>query len=119
MAKILVVDDAKDVLAFIDQVLRSAGHDVVSFEGAEDLESQVEKQNPHLLLLDIVLPERNGYQVLRSLRRSPKTRDLPIILISSKNEPTDIEWGLMQGATGYLAKPFSEQDLLEAVDRHR
>lgn len=119
MAKVLVVDDARDVLDFIEQVLQPAGHEVVKLEDASGLEDCLERQNPNLLLLDIVLPERNGYQVLRSLRRSEKTRDLPIVLISSKKEPTDVEWGMMQGATAYLTKPFSAEDLLKVVERHK
>lgn len=117
MARVLVVDDAKDVLLFVEQVLQSAGHEVVPCEDALDLEVRLEEQRPQLLLLDIVLPERNGYQVLRSLRRSDATKQLPVVLISSKKEETDIEWGMMQGADGYLTKPFSADSLLEVVER--
>ena len=119
MLKVLVVDDAKGVLSFVEEVLQSAGHQVVSREDAVGLESLIEEQKPSVLLLDVVLPERNGYQVLRSLRRSERTRDLPVVLISSKKEETDVEWGMMQGATAYLTKPFSAKNLLEVVERHR
>jgi twitching motility two-component system response regulator PilH len=65
-----------------------------------------------------VLPERNGFQILRTLKRSATTRDLPVILVSSKREPTDIEWGKLQGAAEYLAKPFTAAELLQSVGRY-
>lgn len=118
MARILVVDDAREALDFISEVLRSAGHQVSSYQDGREIEARIEREKPDLLLLDVVLPERNGFQILRALKRSIITRDLPVILVSSKKEPTDVEWGKLQGAAEYLTKPFTAEQLLQFVHRH-
>lgn len=118
MAKVLVVDDAKEVVDLIENILRSAGHQVSGCLDATDLEARLKEEQPDLLLLDIVLPQRDGFQVLRSLRRSEATRELPVVLVSSKNEATDVEWGMLQGATDYLTKPFTRDALLKLVAQH-
>jgi twitching motility two-component system response regulator PilH len=118
MARVLVVDDAQEAIEFIQRALRSAGHEVSAALDATGLEQRIANEQPDVLLLDVVLPERNGFQILRALRRSEDTRELPIILVSSKKEPTDVEWGMLQGATAYLTKPFSADHLLDLVARH-
>jgi twitching motility two-component system response regulator PilH len=118
MARVLVVDDAQEAVDFIERALRSAGHQVSAALDANGLEQRIERERPDLLLLDVVLPERNGFQILRALRRSEGTRELPIILVSSKKEPTDVEWGMLQGATDYLTKPFTADRLVDLVSRH-
>ena len=118
MARVLVVDDAQEVVDFIKSVLSSAGHEVAARLEGSDLEARIAEFRPDLLLLDIVLPDRNGFQILRSLRRSVHTRGLPIVLVSRKSEPTDVEWGMLQGATDYLTKPFTPESLVSMVDRH-
>jgi twitching motility two-component system response regulator PilH len=117
MAKIAVVDDAADVLALIGGMLRAGGHQVVTYLDGIGLEEKLAAERPDVLLLDIVMPERNGFQVLRSLRKSPSTRSLPVVLVSSKREPSDVEWGKLQGADDYLTKPFTAQQLLASVER--
>jgi twitching motility two-component system response regulator PilH len=118
MARVLIVDDAQEAIDFMAGVLRAAGHQVITSRDGHGLEQTIERERPDLVLLDIVLPERNGFQVLRSLRRSEGTHELPVILVSSKSEPTDVEWGMMQGASDYLTKPFSPERLLGAVGQH-
>jgi twitching motility two-component system response regulator PilH len=118
MAKVLVIDDAQEVVEFIAAILRSAGHEVSCTQDALGLEARIERDRPDLVFLDIVLPERDGFQILRSLRRSDYTRDLPVVLVSRKGEPTDVEWGMTQGATDYLTKPFTPENLLGLVARH-
>ncbi len=83
----------------------------------DGLEERVANDRLHLVLLDVVLPGRNGYQILRSLKKNEATRRVPVVLVSSKTEPTDVEWGKMQGADDYLTKPFSAEDLLHRVRR--
>jgi twitching motility two-component system response regulator PilH len=117
MAKIAVVDDAAEVLALIGGILRAGGHQVVTYQDGVGLEQKLAADRPDVLLLDIVMPERNGFQVLRSLKKDPATRALPVVLISSKTEPTDVEWGKLQGADDYLTKPFTPRQLLDSVDR--
>jgi twitching motility two-component system response regulator PilH len=117
MAKIAVVDDAAEVLALIGGILRAGGHQVVTYEDGVGLEEKLAADRPDVLLLDVVMPERNGFQVLRSLKKAAATRALPVVLVSSKAQPTDIEWGKLQGADDYLTKPFTPQQLLASVDR--
>ena len=71
-----------------------------------------------MLLLDIVLPRRNGYELLRSLKRNADTRTLPVVLVSSKNQESDRAWGRRQGADDYLGKPFTSDQLISTVSRH-
>lgn len=117
MAKIAVVDDAPEVLKMISGILEPAGHEVIAMADGEGLEERVAHDRLHLVLLDVVLPGRNGYQILRSLKKNEATRRVPVVLVSSKTEPTDVEWGKMQGADDYLTKPFSAEDLLQRVRR--
>jgi twitching motility two-component system response regulator PilH len=113
MAKVLAVDDSLTDLRFIQSAL--ADHQVLLVSKTEGLEELIESTKPDLLLLDIVMPGRSGFELLRSLRRRETTRNLPVLVISSKGAPTDIEWGKRQGANGYLVKPFTAEALQRAV----
>jgi CheY-like chemotaxis protein len=115
VGKVMVVDDAVSELRMIEGILKSAGHQVVSYEHGELLEDRVVEERPDLLLLDIVMPKRNGYEVLRGLRRDPRTKDTPVVFVSSKNQESDRLWGQRQGAADYLAKPFTADQLLGVV----
>jgi PleD family two-component response regulator len=114
MAKLIAVDDSLSDLKLIESIL-ATDHKVVLLQNAENVESRIEAEKPDLVLLDVVMPGRNGYEILRGLRRNDKTRDLPVLVISSKGEPTDIEWGKRQGANGYLTKPYTPDSLRKAV----
>jgi twitching motility two-component system response regulator PilH len=115
MSKIAIIEDSAAAIDLIERALRHADHEVVSFLDTADIEAELERVQPQVVLLDIVMPGRNGYEILRKLRKRPSTAGIPVVLVSSKNQPADIEWGLRQGAAGYLPKPFSESDLLDAV----
>ena len=115
MGKVMVVDDAVSELRLMESILRSAGHLVSCYEGGELLEQRVADERPDLLLLDIVMPNRNGYDVLRGLRRDPRTKDTPVVFVSSKNQESDRVWGKRQGAADYLPKPFTPEQLLSMV----
>jgi twitching motility two-component system response regulator PilH len=117
MAKVMVVDDAYSDLKLMESILRSAGHDVVSLSNGEKLEDQMQAEHPDVVLLDIVMPKRNGYEILRALRRDSRTKATPIVLVSSKNQESDRLWGKKQGADEYLAKPFTSDELLSVVSR--
>jgi twitching motility two-component system response regulator PilH len=117
MAKVMVVDDAYSDLKLMESILRGAGHEVVSLTDGEKLEDQLEAEHPDVLLLDIVMPRRNGYEILRALRRDARTSKTPVVLVSSKNQESDRAWGKRQGADEYLAKPFTSDQLLSVVSR--
>jgi len=111
----MVVDDAVSDLRLMESILKSAGHRVVCCEGGAQLEQRVVDERPDLLLLDIVMPVRNGYEVLRGLKKDPRTRDTPVVFVSSKNLESDRVWGKRQGAADYLGKPFTSEELLTVV----
>ncbi len=115
MAKVMVVDDAVSELKLMESILRSAGHQVSCYPGGEQLEQRIADERPDVLLLDIVMPNRNGYDVLRGVRKDPRTKDTPVVFVSSKNQESDQVWGKRQGAADYLPKPFTAEQLLTMV----
>jgi twitching motility two-component system response regulator PilH len=117
MAKVMVVDDAYSELKLIESILRTAGHQVVTLIDGEALEERVTTEQPDVLLLDIVMPKRNGYELLRALKRNQLTKSMPVVLVSSKNQESDRAWGKRQGADDYLTKPFTSDQLLTTVGR--
>ena len=117
MAKVRVVDDAYSELKLMDSILRGAGHQVVTLIDGDALEDKVTNERPDVLLLDIVMPKRNGYELLRSLKRNAQTRTTPVVLVSSKNQESDRAWGRRQGADDYLGKPFTPEQLVSMVRR--
>jgi twitching motility two-component system response regulator PilH len=90
---------------------------VVTLIDGDALEDKVTAERPDVLLLDIVMPKRNGFELLRSLKKNAQTKTTPIVLVSSKNQDSDKAWGKRQGADDYLAKPFTSDQLLTMVGR--
>ena len=117
MAKVMVVDDAYSELKLMESILKNAGHQVVTLIDGEALEDKVSSEQPDVLLLDIVLPKRNGFELLRLLKKNERTKMTPIVLVSSKNQESDKAWGRRQGADDYLPKPFTSDQLLTMVGR--
>jgi DNA-binding response OmpR family regulator len=115
MSKVMVVDDALADLRMMETILRTAGHDVIGRTEGEGTEQAVLEERPDLLLLDIVMPKRNGYEILRRLKKDDRTRRMPVVLVSCRKDETDRLWGKRQGADEYLAKPFTRGDLLGVV----
>ena len=117
MAKIALIDDSTATLDMLSSILERAGHSVQALSSGVGAESVLAADAPNLVLLDVVMPERNGYEVLRSLKRQPATRNIPVIMVSSKGEETDVRWGLRQGAADYVTKPFTPESVLAAVSK--
>lgn len=117
MAKVMVVDDAYSELQVMETILRSAGHEVVTYLDGDELEEKVVKERPDVVLLDIVMPKRNGFDALRGLRKDERTKETRVVVVSSKNQESDRVWGLRQGADEYLAKPFTPEQLIAVVRR--
>lgn len=116
MAKILVIDDSLSDLKLTQKILRSRRHKVVELTAVNDIVSQVETIQPDVILLDIVMPGTNGYEMCRQLKRWPSTADIPVIFLSAKSQESDIYWGKAQGADAYLVKPYHPDRLLEVVE---
>ncbi|MEM8867752.1 MAG: response regulator [Verrucomicrobiota bacterium] len=115
MAKILLIEDAKTESLVVNKILKSIGHTVINAENGQDGLTLVDKELPDLVLSDIVMPQMDGFQVCRKIKRNNTTSHIPVILISSKAEETDKFWGIKQGASDYISKPFKENDLIASV----
>ena len=115
---VLVVDDSPTNRHVAAALLQKEGYAVTTAVDGEDALEKVAATRPPLVVLDIVLPKMNGYQVLRQLKATPETRNIKVILVSSKDQESDRFWGLKQGADDYIAKPYPDDALLAAVARH-
>ncbi len=115
VAKVLVVDDSRTELMFLSDLLRQNGMQVRTAEGAEAAMLSLAEDVPDLILLDVVMPGKNGFQLTRALQRSPQYSGIPIILCSSKDQETDRVWGLRQGARDYVTKPVDAVTLLNKI----
>ncbi len=115
--KVLVVDDSPTDLQMLVSLLKKQGYDVVTAVDGEDAIDKAFANKPPVVVLDIILPKKNGFQVCRQLKTSEETRGIKVILVSSKNQESDKFWGLKQGADEYIGKPYQDADLLAAVAR--
>ena len=117
MARILVAEDDPNSRKLLDFRLKSVGHEVIfAVDGGEALE-MVTKEKPELVLLDIIMPVMNGFQVLRKLKSQEETKNIPVIMLTSKVQEKDIVVGLEAGAADYVTKPFSFAELIARVNR--
>ena len=116
MARILIVDDSPSQLLGIRRIVEKLGHEVFSAEdGAAGVE--VAKQElPDLILMDVVMPNLNGFQATRTISKNPETAHIPIILVTTKDQETDKVWGMRQGAKAYVTKPIKEDDLVKTLN---
>ena len=117
MAKILIVDDSPSQLLGIQRIVEKLGHESITAEdGAAGVEV-AKRELPDMVLMDVVMPNLNGFQATRTLSREATTKHIPVILVTTKDQDTDRMWGLRQGAKDYLTKPFSEDELAEVIER--
>lgn len=115
VAKILIAEDSATAVELIKRTLSPLGHHIVVATDGENAERMIMDEKPDLLILDIIMPRMNGFQLCRSLRSNPGFKDLPIIMITSMDRESDRYWGLKQGASEYLVKPVDPNLLLERV----
>ena len=117
MARILIVDDSPSQLLGIQRIVEKLGHQILTAtDGAAGVET-AKAELPDLVLMDVVMPNLNGFQATRTLARDEATRHIPVILVTTKDQDTDRMWGMRQGAKAYITKPFSEDDLSEVLER--
>jgi len=115
--KILIVDDSQAEGRLMQSFLEHAGYWAVSLADPALIEQTLDIERPSLILLDVVMPGRNGFQACRELKAQPDYAPIPIVLVTSKGTQSDQFWGLEQGAQGYVVKPFTREQLIEEVDR--
>ncbi len=117
MARILIVDDSPSQLLGIQRIVEKLGHQILTAtDGAAGVET-AKAELPDLVLMDVVMPNLNGFQATRTLARDEATRHIPVILVTTKDQDTDRMWGMRQGAKAYITKPFSEDELSEVLER--
>ena len=116
MATILIVDDSVTMMEGHKRILEKQGHTVYSAEnGEEGVEKSLEIM-PDLILMDVVMPKMNGFQATRKITKNETTKHIPVVIVTSKDQETDIMWGKRQGASAYLIKPADEAQLKTTVE---
>jgi twitching motility two-component system response regulator PilH len=113
--KILVIDDSKTELMYLSDLLIKNGFSVKTAENADDAFRRLGEEKPELILMDVVMPGQNGFQLTRSISRDPQYADIPIVMCTSKNQETDRVWGMRQGAKDYITKPVDASELLAKI----
>ncbi len=118
MARILVVDDSPSQLFGMQKIIEKIGHEVLTATNGEEGVRTAKEQIPDLILMDVVMPELNGFQATRKISRDERTSHIPIIMVTTKNLQTDKVWGMRQGAKDYLVKPVAEKALVAAIKEY-
>ena len=117
MARILIVDDSPTQLIGIQRIVEKLGHQTLTAEDGAAGVALAKAELPDLILMDVVMPNLNGFQATRSINRDATTQHIPVILVTTKDQDTDRMWGMRQGARAYLTKPFAEADLTDVIGR--
>ncbi len=112
---ILIVDDSATERYYLSDILVKNGFTVTTAENGEEALLKIKENKPHLILMDVVMPGQNGFQVTRAIARDAVTHDVPVIICTGKNQETDRIWGLRQGARDYLVKPIDPKELLAKI----
>jgi twitching motility two-component system response regulator PilH len=112
---VLVVDDSPTDRQYLLDILAKGGYQVTAAQSAEEALEKVRQQRPDLVLMDIVMPGQNGFQATRALSKDGATKDIPVIICTTKGQETDRLWGMRQGARDYIVKPVVPADLLAKI----
>ena len=113
--KILLVDDSKTELHVLSELLTKKGYQVKTAENGEEAMRRLQEEKPDLILMDVVMPGQNGFQLTRAITRDPSFANVPVIICTSKNQETDRVWGMRQGASDYVVKPVNPDELLAKI----
>ena len=113
--KILLVDDSKTELHHLSDLLGKRGFEVRTAENGEEALRRLAEETPDLILMDVVMPGQNGFQLTRSITRDPRFANVPVIMCTSKNQETDKVWGMRQGARDYIVKPVNADELVAKI----
>ena len=117
MARVLIVDDSQTETFWLVACLARHGHEAITAANGDDGVVVAQRQQPNIILMDVVMPGLNGFQATRQLTQHDSTRHIPVIIVTSKRQQTDEVWGRRQGASGYLIKPLRERELLDEINR--
>jgi twitching motility two-component system response regulator PilH len=117
MAKVLIVDDSMIQRQLMGHVLEQIGISVSHANDGLEAWDQIQLDQFDIIVLDVIMPRMNGYEVCRKIKTDPQTQNLPVVMCSSKSEEFDRYWGMKQGADAYLAKPFQPSELLSTIQQ--
>lgn len=115
MARILIVDDSPTEVHVLKNILDKNGFETLTAQSGEEGIETAKREQPDLILMDVVMPGLNGFQATRQLARGAETSAIPIIIVTTKDQDTDRVWGMRQGAKDYITKPVTEGDLVGKV----
>ena len=115
MFKILVADDSKTDRVHLRQVLLSGGYEVITANSGKAALEAIDEELPDLIMLDVIMEDGDGYQTCRKLKRNPTTKDIPVVMVSSKSNDVDRKWAMKLGASDYITKPYDDDDLLKRL----
>jgi CheY-like chemotaxis protein len=115
MARILIAEDEKDIRELISFTLKFAGHEVIATANGEEAYFTALQQIPDLVLLDVRMPRMTGYEACERIKAEPSTHNIPVVFLSAKGQESEIQAGLQAGATEYILKPFSPDQLAERL----
>ena len=113
--KILVVDDSKTELHFLSELLVRQGFRVRTATNGDEALRRMSEEKPDLILMDVVMPGQNGFQLTRAITRDERYVGVPVIMCTSKGQETDKVWGMRQGASDYVVKPVKAEELLAKI----
>ncbi len=113
--KILLVDDSKTELHYLSDLLGKRGYTVRTAENGEEAMRRLGEDKPDLILMDVVMPGQNGFQLTRAITRDPRFANVPVIMCTSKSQETDKVWGMRQGARDYIVKPVNADELVAKI----
>lgn len=113
--RVLIADDEPHIVLSLEFLLDRAGYDTAAAADGEEALDLVRRLRPDLVLLDVMMPRRNGYAVCQAIKSDPETRAIPVIMLSAKGQEVEVQKGLALGASAYVTKPFGNAEVLEAV----
>lgn len=113
--KVLIVDDMPAELENIKHIVSDAGYETVSASSGKDALEKVEKFKPDLIFMDVVMPEMDGFAACRALHNGAASKDIPVIIVSSKDQEADKVWAQLQGASAYITKPYSAEQIVRQL----
>ena len=112
---VLIVDDAQVDRAYLEQILSSAGYVVTLATSGSQAVDKAKRDKPDAILMDVNMPDMDGFAATRALRNDSETKDIPIVFVTAKDQKADRAWGQMLGARGYVIKPYKSEQLLEQL----
>ena len=115
MARILIVDDSPSQLLGLKRIVEKLGHETLTAEDGSAGVEVAKRELPDLILMDVVMPNLNGFQATRTISKDPTTSHIPVVLVTTKDQETDKVWGMRQGAKAYVTKPIKEEELVTTL----